>query len=260
MDKKIKDYLGFSIISAVAIFSISALWFAYSYSNSIEPSTLKSFAVSAEGKVVAIPDVAKFSFGVITEGGENISSLVEENSEKVNKIIAFVKDSGVDEKDIKTSQYSIEPRYQYYNCNDIRPLGYNGTPCPPPEIVGYTIRQSVSVKVRNFEKIGEILGGVSENGANSVSGLSFDIDDPDALQTQARKEAIEKAREKAKDISRAGKFRIGKLISLEEGYAPYYRYGIGGAESVATSDIKTPTIEPGSQEVTVNMTLRYEIK
>lgn len=261
MDKKIKDYIGLSGITAIMLLSFAAMWFSFSYSRSIEPSILESFTISAEGKVVAIPDVAQFSFSVITEGGENISSLTGDNTEKVNSIIAFIKESGVEEKDIKTSQYSISPRYQYYDCNNIRtPSGENI--CPPPEIVGYTVRQSVSVKVRDFEKIGVVIAGVSANGANTVSGLSFKIDDTDALQNEARTQAIVRAREKAEAIAKAGKFRIGKLISLDEGYAPSYRYGVGGvAESLAFSDAKqSPSIEPGSQEVTINVTLRYEIK
>ncbi|MBI4094576.1 MAG: SIMPL domain-containing protein [Candidatus Liptonbacteria bacterium] len=212
--------------------------------------------MQGEGKVVAVPDVARFTFSTITQGGLDIAALQAENTSKVNKAIAFVKSNGVDAKDIRTESFNLEPRYQYFSCPR------TGGPCPPPEIVGYTARQTVSIKVRDFAKIGALLSGVVENGANSVSQLSFTIDDPFAVENEARAEAIAKAQEKAKAVARAAGFRIGRLISVDEGYTPIFRtfdkaeaLGFGGAAPAAA-----PSIEPGSQEVMVTVTLRYEIQ
>lgn len=242
------------VMVGVLAFSYAAVSYVRTYSQSVEPSSFRSFSVSADAKVVAVPDVAAFSASVITEGGTNVTALQTANVEKTNAIIAYVKSQGVDEKDIKTEGYSVEPRYQYYGCE-------TGA-CPPPTIVGYTVRQSLSVKVRDFAKAGDILGGVVENGANSVSSLNFTIDDPTAVQNEARAEAIAKAKAKAKAIADAGGFSVGRLLSIDEGGwappIPYYEraYGMGGA-----SDAKaTPSIEPGSQDVTVTVTLRYEIR
>jgi uncharacterized protein YggE len=207
--------------------------------------------------MVAVPDVAQFSFGVKTEGGLNIGNLQAENTKKVNEAINFVKSNGVDNKDIKTTNYSLDPRYQYYSCPE------SGGACPPPEIVGYTVSQNVLVKIRDFKKIGNILAGVVKNGANEVSSLSFTIDDPTVIQDQARNEAIAKAKTRALSVAKAGGFKLGRLLSIEEGYAqPYYDYyessvkGLGGGAAT----VPAPTIEAGSQEVTVTMTLRYEIE
>ena len=136
--------------------------------------------------------------------------------------------------------------------------------CPSPEIVGYTVRQIVSIKMRNFEIVGDILSGVVDNGANSVSQLSFTVDDPTAVENEARAEALVKAKDKAKAMAEAGGFRMGKLLNISEGGAfPYYdrtyaleAYGKGGDVAAAP----TPTIEPGSQEFRVTMTLTYEIR
>ena len=97
--------------------------------------------------------------------------------------------------------------------------------CPPPEIVGYSITQTVSVKVRNFEKIGDLLSGIVDNGANSVSGISFTVDNSTKLENEARKNAMTEAKEKAKAVAEAGGFRLGRLLSVEEGgqYPTYYR-------------------------------------
>ncbi|MEW6616832.1 MAG: SIMPL domain-containing protein [Patescibacteria group bacterium] len=261
MEQKIKNYVGWAIIFALVVVSVSAWMYVGSYAKQIDPASMRTFSVSADGKVVSIPDVATFTFSVITEGGKNLGDLQKQNVEKVNKAIAFVKENKVEEKDIKTEQYSVEPRYQYANCGM-----YGGSTCPPPTIVGYTVRQSVLVKVRDFEKAGDIIGGVVEQGANSVSQLQFTIDDPTKILADAREQAIEKAKEKAEQIADAAGFSVGKLISIDEGGyypTPMYRnmkvssevYGMGGGDMAAA-----PSIEPGSQEVTTSVTLRYEIK
>lgn len=257
MSEKIKDYVGVAIIISLLLVGASAWSYVKSYSKQIEPGSFRSFSVSGEGKVVAVPDVAQFTFSVITEGGKNVADLQKQNTEKVNRAIEFVKKNSVDAKDIKTQQYNIEPRYQYSSCPR------NAGVCPPPEIVGYTIRQVVLVKVRDFGKVGDLISGIVQNGANSVSGLQFTIDDPTKVQNEARAEAIAKAKEKAKSIAEAGGFSLGQLLSIDEGSMPYPMYErfavtkeMGGGADSAPS----PIIEPGSEEILVTVTLRYEIK
>ncbi len=257
--EKIKNYLNIAIIIVLFIFAFSAMSYVNSYSKSIQPSSFRSFSASGEGKITAIPDIAQFTFSVITEGGKGIVELQKENTGKVNKIISFIKSSGVKDKDVKTQNYNLDPRYQYYSC----PVKQDSVePCPPAEIVGYTITQTVSVKIRNFEKIGDIMTGVVQNGANSVSQLSFAIDDPSFIQDKAREEAIGKAKARTELIARAGGFNVGKLLSIDENNypVPVYGYGIGGGMEKSAVLSVSPQIEPGSQEITVNVVLRYEIE
>ena len=195
MSEQIKNYLGMAVIGFLAISAVAVLMFQNSYSRSIEPSSFRSFSVSGEGKVVAVPDVAEFTMSVVSEGGKNLATIQKENTEKANRAIGLIKAAGVSDKDLATSNYSVEPRYQYSNCGN---YDYGGKVCPPPEIVGYTVRQSVTVKVRDFSKTGEIISGVVASGVNSVSGLSFKVDDEDKMKNEARSEAIGKAREKLK--------------------------------------------------------------
>lgn len=259
VSEKIKNYVGIAVIISLLLVGASAWSYAVSYSKQIQPGSFRNFSVSGEGKVVAVPDIAQFTFSVITEGGKNVADLQKQNTEKVNKAIEFVKKNGVGAKDVKTQQYSIEPKYQYHSCPR------DGGVCPPPSIVGYTVRQTVLVKARDFGKIGDLLSGVVQNGANSVSELQFTIDDPTEVQNEARAEAIKKAKEKAELIAEAGGFSLGQLLAIDESGAPYLMYerysamktmGIGGGMDEAPS----PTIEPGSQDVTISVTLRYEIK
>ncbi len=257
MDKP-KIYLGAALVVAVFLFAFGYLCYVNVYSKSIQPSSYRSFSVSGEGKITAIPDIAQFTFSVITEGGKDIAALQRDNTDKTNKAIDFLKEQSVEAKDIKTLNYSLSPRYQTYSCNHPES---GVTPCPPSEIVGYTIAQTFSIKIRDFTKIGSAFGGVVENGANSVSSILFTIDDPTALENQARDKAIAQARDQANLVAKAGGFRVGRLISIDEGYIPYYGYGLGGGDiKLESTPSATPTIEPGSQEVTVNVTLRYEIQ
>src|SRR3989344_1775057 len=261
MSDKIKNYLNIAIIVAILAVGSSAIVYANAFRTSIKPDSYRSFSVSAEGKSVSIPDVAFFTFGVVTEGGIDIAKLQKENTEKINKAIAFLKSLKVDQKDIKTENYNLSPRYEYASCP--RNTFGESVSCPPPKIVGYTINQTIAVKIRNFENIGGALSGIVTNGANSVSSLNFQIDDPVKVQNEAREEAIARAKEKARSIARAGDFRLGRLISIEEGFggpvpmrfeakALDVGFGSGGGEE--------PQIEPGSQETRVSVTLRYEIK
>lgn len=269
MSNYIRDIVGVAIVIVLIAVSYAAVVYVGTYSRSIEPGAYRSFSVSGEGKVVAVPDVASFTFSLITQGGKDLGKLQRENTERVNRAIGFVKSEGVDAKDVKSENYSVEPRYQYFNCNPVisREGGSESArPCPPPEIVGYTITKTVSVKVRekDFSKIGGLLSGVVSAGANSVSQLSFSVDDSTRLESEAREEAIAKAKEKATMTAKAGGFSVGRLISIQEGggYYPQPMYrALEAKVSLGGGDMApTPAIEPGSQDVRVNVTLVYEIE
>ncbi len=247
----------------LAVFAYAAVSYVNTYSSSVGPSSLRSFTARGAGEVVAIPDVAQFTFSVISEGGKDIANIQKENTGKVNKIIDFIKSNGVEKKDIKTQSYNVQPRYQYYECGTAPFSAGTVTTtkkCPPRDIIGYTIKQTVLVKARSFNKIGELLAGAVKNGANSVSGLSFTLDNKEKIENQARAKAIKNAKEKAESIAEAAGFRLGRLISVQENVyipPPFYRSGMEGAKVV---NITPPGIEPGSQKVTSSVVLKYEIK
>lgn len=259
MDQKIQNLMGVIVVIVLLGSMVAGLWYVSSFAKSSTPE--RRFQVQGEGKVVAVPNVAEVSFGVLTEGGKDLSKLQSNNSDKVNSMIAFLKDNGVETKDIKTSYYNISPRYQYFSCPSV-PLGESEfRPCPPSEITGYSINQTITVKIRDFNKAGEILSGVVDRGANNVSGPNFTVDDVVALQNHAREEAVKQAKEKAESMAKAGGFHLGKLLSISEGfYMPQPIYAAEGFGGAIIKESAVPVIEPGSQEITVNVTLTYEIK
>lgn len=266
MSERTKNFLGWAIIIAVLCVGFSSVSYVKSYGKTIRPDSFRSFSVTGEGKAVGIPDVAEFSFTVLTEGGKDIAALRKMNDEKSNKAIEFLKKEGVESADIKTASYNLIPRYQNSTC------GYSAEArrqvCPLPEIVGYSISNTVKVKMRKemFNKVGTVLSGVVSAGANTVSQLNFTMDDPTEVENEARVMAIAKAEAKAKAIAKAGGFDVGRLLDISEGgFIPYYRESLYDLDSkvmnmaggVAASP--SPTIEPGSRDVVVNVTLRYEI-
>ncbi|PIR41549.1 MAG: hypothetical protein COV31_00365 [Candidatus Yanofskybacteria bacterium CG10_big_fil_rev_8_21_14_0_10_46_23] len=246
MDIKIRNYLGLAAIFALLVAGFSTASYVRSFSRSLDPNNVRSFTVTAEGSTIAVPDTATFTFGIITEGGLDVANLQKNNSEASDKILKYLNDQGVGKEDIKTSNYSIDPRYVFSNAG-------------PSRIVGFTVNQSFRVKVKDFAKASDILAGVVERGANNVSQLSFDIEDRTKLEQKARKKAIENAKEKAKDIAGAGDFRLGQLLSIEESFAPEpifrvadsFAGGIGGGG---------PGVEGGSQEINIVVTVRYGIE
>ena len=224
MNTHLKNIVGAAGVIVILAVSYAAISYVNTYSKSIEPSSFRSFSVQGEGKVVAIPDVARFTLSVITQGGTDIATLQAQNTTKVNSAIEFIKSKGVEAKDIKTEHFGLNPRYQTYSCPRQFVASSEVKPCPPPDVVGYTVEQVVSVKVRDFAKIGEVLSGVIGRGANSVSQLSFTIDDETTLENEARAKAIAQAKEKAEAVARAGGFKLGHILSIQEGGVfPVYR-------------------------------------
>lgn len=268
MNQNTKNAMGWAIVLGVIAVGYASISFVHSYGESIQPSSFRSFSVSSQGKAIAIPDIAEFTFTVITQGGKDLTSLQSKNTTAANKAIAFVKSNGVADKDIKTQYYNVAPDYQTYSCKLPQygiPESTDGSssvrPCPPASIVGYTITQSVNVKIRDFTKIGDIVGGVVTNGANQVGQLSFTLDDPTAVQNQAKADAITKAKAEAKTIAQAAGFTIGRLLNIQAG-TPYPVYGMGGAMplSAKATAAQAPDIQAGSEEIDMTVTLQYEIQ
>lgn len=264
MSQTLRNVLGAALVLAALSFSYAVIYYVNSYATSTSFNS-PAFSVSGEGKAVAIPDIAQFSFSVVTEGGTDLASLQSENTADTNKVIEFLKSRGIEAKDIQTESYDISPRYQSFPC-EIRPVPLSGaepafTACPPSEIAGYTVTQTVSVKVRNLEAVGELLSGVVENGANRTSGLTFTVDDRAKYENEARAEAIAKAKEKAKLVAEAGGFKVGKLLSVDEFFFGPVPFGAeAGGFGGDTKVLAPPSIEPGSEEITVTVNLRYEIR
>ncbi len=215
----------------------------------------KTMTFSGKSEVMAVPDVATFTFSVTKE-----AKTVDEAQKMVQDIISKAKEaldkSGIENKDIKTVSYNVNPRYEY--------TGGTAYVAPKRNFVGYEVTQTTQVKVRDASKSGEVLGKMGSVGATDISSIMFDIDDKEALQKQAREEAIAEAKAKAESLSKELGIKLVGIISFYEDNnnypQPYYAYdsamvkGMGSAEAVA------PTLSPGENKIISNVNITYEIK
>lgn len=218
-----------------------------------------TISVAGKGEVVAVPDIATFSFSV-TEESPVVATAQAQATKKVNDILAFLEKNGVEERDVKTTNYSIYPRYEYAGDR----YGQYGT--GKRTLAAYVVSQSVEVKVRNIAEAGTLLTGIGEFGANDVSGLSFSVDAYDDLVKEAREKAIAEARENADKLARDLGVRLVRVISYyDQGpmYPMYYAkgmmseaaYGMGGDGMQAN-----PQLPGGENKIISNVNVTYEIR
>jgi hypothetical protein len=218
----------------------------------IDLSKTRSVTMSAEGKVTAKPDTASLSFSVVTQGKE-ATKVQEENDKKMKTVTDFLKSQGIKDEDIKTSNYNLYPQYDYNLRYDAEGKSL------PPTIIGYTLTQTVTAKVRELEKVPGIISSLTAKGVNQIDAVSYFIDDPDGLKAEARAQAVDKAKGKAQELALKLGVKLGRVINFSEGESYYptalmdKNYGVGGGAGVS------PT-EPGTQDVTVNVTLTFELK
>ena len=222
----------------------------------IDP-TYNSISVSGKGEAISVPDIAVFSF-TVSRDAKVASDAQGQVTKSMDVILAELKALGIEEKDIKTTDYSLWPKYAS------EPIICSPTFCPPSRQVqdGYTASHNVSVKVRSTEDVGEALRVTGENGATGLSNISFTVDDPDKILDEARAKAIKDAREKAKLLSRELGVRLVRVVSFYDntggGPMPYYAEGLG-SDMVKTS-APAPTIPIGENKVNVSVTIVYEIR
>ena len=216
-----------------------------------------SITVTGEGEVVSIPDVANFSFA-ISANAKTVSEAQTQVTEKMDAVLAALKDQGIEDKDIKTTNYSVYPKYVYT-------AGICGpTYCPPSQqtLDGYTATHNVTVKVRKTEEVGNALSAVGDKGATDISSVSFTTDDPDQLTEEARAKAIADARAKAKRLAKDLGVRLVRVVSFYEnsGPRPYMEmaYGMGGDGAVKAQS--APTLPTGENKTAVSVNLTYEIR
>lgn len=256
-DKKMRIAL-LAVLVLLALFLLAKTWDAAFGRGPNEPMNL--ITVTGTGEAVVIPDVAQVDF-TVTEQGATVTEAQTKATEKANAALEYLKQQGIEDKDVKTTYYSVNPRYEYNN----QSCAY-GMPCPPvsssPKIIGYEVSQSVQVKIRDTAKAGQVLEGLGSLNVQNISGPNFTVDDEDAVRAEAREAAIKEAREKAKVLAKQLGVRLGKTVSFYENEGPYpmYGYGKGGAmESDIRVSAVAPTLPTGQNETEVSVSITYEI-
>ena len=204
--------------------------------------------VNGTGSVTVTPDQASISVGVNVIQ-KSLSEAQAAATSQMTAVIDALKAAGIDEKDIQTSNYSVNIMQNYDNS------GY------PSEVIGFQVNNQVNVTVREIDKLGEILDAAVTAGANSIYGITFVVSDSTAAASQARTAAVEDAKAKAEEIAAATGTTLGKIVSVTETYSPSplpvdFYGGAGMAEDMARSSVP---VQAGGSVVQVSVLVTYEL-
>jgi uncharacterized protein YggE len=204
--------------------------------------------VSATGKTTRVPDIATISAGVVTQS-QTAAQALSGNAEQMAKVLAALKASGVQPRDIATSSVSLQPQYRYENNQ-------------PPVITGYQASNTVSIRFREVTKAGKILDALVAQGANQINGPNLSIDQPDAALDEARADAVKRARARADLYARAAGLSVSRILSISENGEqageprPPIAY-MARAQALPKADTE---IAPGEADVTVTIAVRFLLK
>jgi len=211
-----------------------------------EIESKNTIKITETGEIYTKPDIAMVNFSVVTERKKPSEALLA-NAEKMNEVINFIKSKGIEEKDLKTTTFSVYPRYEYRQTGE-------------RILTGYEARQNLQVKIRDLDKISSIIDGAVSAGANQVGNLQFIVDNEEEIKKQARELAIKKAKNKAKELASQLGVKLGDVVDFSEsGTVPeepvLYRF-----ESMPPAvSSASPQIETGENKISVTVTITYEI-
>lgn len=232
----------------ILLFTFTKLFGPIPFSvTSVTTTKQDVFNVRGEGKVSAKPDIAKLSVGV-QANAPTVKGAQDQINGTINKVSTSIKQLGIDEKDIKTENYTIYPN-----------IDYSGT---LQRITGYSATTNLSIKIRDLDKVNLVVDAASTSGANQINGLNFELEDKKKFENEARKKGVEDAKSKSQKAAKAAGFTLGNLINYQEsieGVSPPYPVPLNAAPLEARAE-KATQIEPGSSEVRVVVTLSYEIR
>lgn len=209
----------------------------------------REITVQGTGKIQTKPDIAQYSLGVTTGPQVSAAIAITTLTNKFNAVLNAVKQQGIKADDIKTTNLSINPVYDWNNGKQT--------------LRGFEATENIEIKIRDLNKIGDVLAKSTVEGANQASGIQFTVDDPEKLQTEAQKKAIENAQGKARELAKSLGVSLGKVKTFSSSSAlpDTYQYRNSAPVGLGGSSLeKTPEVPTGTQEITANVTIVYELK
>lgn len=203
--------------------------------------------VSASGEVTRVPDIAVISAGVVTRA-TTASAALQENSARMDRVLAALKRAGVADRDIQTTSINLNPEYRYQENQ-------------APQLVGYTASNQVTVRFRDIRSSGRILDALVAEGANQINGPTMTIEHPQAALDEARAKAVAAGRARAEMYARALGKRVVRVISVSESsvsapFPPPMPYA-ERAMAMGAADTK---IAPGEQKLEVSLAMVFELQ
>ncbi|MGQ0486382.1 MAG: SIMPL domain-containing protein [Hyphomicrobiales bacterium] len=208
----------------------------------------RTISLTGHGEVKLAPDMALVAIGTVNQAATAAAALAANNA-SMAAVMAELKAAGIVEKDMQTSNFLVQPRYDYGNSTQ------------PPRLVGYEVSNTLTVAVRNLDALGALLDRSVASGSNRIDGISFQFADPDAALDEARKRAAADAVRKARLYAAALSVNLGPILSVSEsaGLPPPplpMQMKTMGAEAMSA---EVP-IARGEQTVAVDVGIVWEIR
>ena len=256
-----------------SLFMVAASVYVFKSTGFIgtSPST-NTISVSGHGESFAVPNIATVSFSV-EKTAKTVALAQSQATTAMNEALASLKKLGIAEKDIQTTSYDVYPKYDYtstvckYSAGSsmdaVSPNYPSTVTCPPSKqvLVGYTVSQSISVKIRAIEKAGDILGALGQTNVSNVSGLTFSVEDDTAITSEARNKAITEAKQQAETLAKQLGVRLVRITNFSDsnGSRPVY-YAKDMLMNASTGGAAAPSIPVGQNRASSDVTITYEIQ
>lgn len=212
------------------------------------PTDLSGIAVSGLGEVEAPSDTGYFDVGVQVTA-TTVEAARDRAAASADAVIKSLKTNGIDQKDIKTTNFSIQPQYDYKNNSE-------------PKITGYMVTNTVEAKVRKLDNFSKIIDDAVKAGGNDarLQGIRFGIEDNEKLVDQAREAAMKDAKKKAEQLAKLGGVDLGDPIQISETQSTALPPEMArDSKAIGAAEVATP-IEPGTGKVTVHVSVRWALK
>ena len=203
--------------------------------------------ITATGEVTRVPDLALISAGVVTRSA-TAGGAIQQAATRMSRVREALRQAGIADRDIQTSNISLNPEYTY---------GQN----QPPKLNGYSASNTVTVRFRDIENAGKILDALVKEGANQISGPNLTIDRPEAALDEARAKAVAEGRARADLYARSLGMRVVKIVSVSESGGSYPvpppMPMYARAEAAQAADSK---IDAGEQKLQVTVSMTFELQ
>lgn len=212
----------------------------------------REITVVGTGEASAKPDIAMTGLSVLRTA-ETAREALDAANAAMAEVVAAMKALGIEARDLQTSGFQINPQYRYENRADGTQL--------PPVLIGYEVRNTLQVRIRDIAAIGGILDKAVTLGVNQGGDISFGNDDPSALRTEAHKDAVADARATAETLAEAAGVSLGRVVSIstaEEVSPPMPAPMVRMAMAAPEMDKSVP-IEAGENTVTATVRIVFEI-
>jgi uncharacterized protein YggE len=218
-----------------------------------QPETREPFlSVTGEGLVRAQPDMAIITLGVVSEA-PNAGEALAANNRSMTGILDALRADGLESRDLQTSGFTVDPVYSQ------PPRDYDGSTPFTPEIVGYRVSNNISVRIRELDRVGQILDRVVTLGANSISGPVFTVADPTPLEDQARRAAVRDALRKGELFADVAGETLGPIVRIEESVViPPQPLPMGAAMRMEAADASVP-IEGGELTFQAHVSVSWRL-